>query len=312
MLWLYRLIYTPFPLAEVMTLAWHSHYATSQAKVNSAELMLAQHNAQRALWRAPISQLHRRMLGDGAMRRWLDGLNSTKAQPNENLGREFLELFSLGEGQLHRARRARGGTGAHWLAGGRFSRAPRRVRYAAISTTVPRQSWARQATGVWTIWSKSRATSKSPQPTLLAGCTTHSFPTPICLRPVCSRPGLRDANSGRCRRRPGNRSRIAIAALSCAECRGRFVKSPVGLAIGAIRSLELFAPPPDLVDLEIHLTKMGQRLFFPPSVAGWPRGLDWLGGQELVARANFAAWVDELSRQGTESHLSGPGEAIWS
>ena len=89
------------------------------------------------------------------------------------------------------------------------------------------------------------------------------------------------------------------------ECRGRCVKSPVGLAIGAIRSLELFAPPPDLVDLEIHLTKMGQRLFFPPSVAGWPRGLDWLGGQELVARANFAAWIDELSRQGTESHLSG-------
>ena len=100
MLWLYRLIYTPFPLAEVMTLAWHCHYATSQAKVNSAELMLVQHNAQRALWRAPISQLHRQMLGDGAMRRWLDGLNSTKAQPNENLGREFLELFSLGEGQF--------------------------------------------------------------------------------------------------------------------------------------------------------------------------------------------------------------------
>ena len=85
MLWLYRLIFTPFPLAEVMTLAWHGHYATSQAKVNSPELMLAQNNAQRELWRAPISKLHRRMLGDGAMRRWLDGLNSTKAQPNENL-----------------------------------------------------------------------------------------------------------------------------------------------------------------------------------------------------------------------------------
>ena len=65
------------------------------------------------------------------------------------------------------------------------------------------------------------------------------------------------------------------------ECRGRRVKSPVDFAIGAIRAFELFAPPPDLVDLEIHLTKMGQRLFFPPSVAGWPGGLAWLGGQEL-------------------------------
>ena len=58
MLWLYRLIFTPFPLAEVMTLAWHDHYATSQAKVQSPELMLAQNDALRDLWRSPISTLH--------------------------------------------------------------------------------------------------------------------------------------------------------------------------------------------------------------------------------------------------------------
>ena len=98
LLWLFRLIFTPHPLAEAMTLAWHSHYATSQAKVNSPELMLEQNQMFRELWRAPISQLHRKILCDGAMLRWLDGLNSTKAQPNENLAREFLELFALGEG----------------------------------------------------------------------------------------------------------------------------------------------------------------------------------------------------------------------
>ncbi len=73
------------------------------------------------------------------------------------------------------------------------------------------------------------------------------------------------------------------------ECRARRVKSPVDFAIGAIRAFELFAPPPDLVDLEIQLTKMGQRLFFPPSVAGWPDGLAWLRGQSVLARANFAS-----------------------
>ena len=95
------------------------------------------------------------------------------------------------------------------------------------------------------------------------------------------------------------------------ECRGRRVKSPVDFAIGAIRACELFAPPPDLVDLEIHLTKMGQRLFFPPSVAGWPGGLAWLGGQELVARANFAAWITEPSRQGDWKSFRRSGQAIW-
>ena len=98
MLWLYRLIFTPFPLAEVMTLAWHGHYATSQTKVNSPELMLEQNRAQRELWRSPISKLHLGRLGDPALHHWLDGLNSSRLQPNENLAREFLELFSLGEG----------------------------------------------------------------------------------------------------------------------------------------------------------------------------------------------------------------------
>ena len=98
MLWLYRLIHSPHPLAEVMTLAWHGHYATSQAKVSSPELMLAQNQQFRTLWNAPISRLHRMILHDGAMLRWLDGLNSTKDHPNENLAREFLELFALGVG----------------------------------------------------------------------------------------------------------------------------------------------------------------------------------------------------------------------
>jgi uncharacterized protein (DUF1800 family) len=87
------------------------------------------------------------------------------------------------------------------------------------------------------------------------------------------------------------------------ECRTGRVKGPVHFAIETIRAFELFAPPPDLVDLEIHLTKMGQRLFFPPGVAGWPDGLAWLRGQSVLARANFAAWITEPSTQGDPDHL---------
>ena len=79
------------------------------------------------------------------------------------------------------------------------------------------------------------------------------------------------------------------------ECRTRRVKSPVALAIGAIRGCEAFNPPPDLVDLEIHLTKMGQRLFYPPNVAGWPGGFAWLSSSTVMARVNFAAWLIDPS-----------------
>ena len=66
------------------------------------------------------------------------------------------------------------------------------------------------------------------------------------------------------------------------ECRTKRVKSPVVLAIGAIRGGEAFAPPPDLVELESHLTRMGQRLFYPPNVAGWPGGMAWLRGSTVL------------------------------
>ena len=54
---------------------------------------------------------------------------------------------------------------------------------------------------------------------------------------------------------------------------------------------------------------MGQRLFYPPSVAGWPGGMAWLGGQSVLARANFAAWITEPAATGrlaVKTHQAGP------
>jgi uncharacterized protein (DUF1800 family) len=291
LLWLYRLIFTPFPLLEVMTLAWHGHYATSQAKVQAAELMLAQHLAQRELWRAPISQLHRRMLSDGAMRRWLDGLNSTKAQPNENLAREFLELFALGIGH-YTERDVR--EVARTLTGWReVDFQQRRDQFDpgdfdAGSKTILGQS------GPWGLEDVVRIACRQPAAAVhIARRLYRTFvsdtdePSAELLAPLADAMRTeRDVDVAK-----GIERVLRSRLFHSEECRARRVKSPVGLAISAIRALELFNPTPDLVDLEIHLTKMGQRLFFPPGVAGWPGGLAWLGGQAVVARANFAAWI---------------------
>ena len=102
-LWFFRLIFSPHALAERMTLVWHAHFATSNQKVSNPLLMLEQNLAQRELWRSRISKLHLRMLNDLAMLVWLDGLGSRKSQPNENLAREFLGLFALGEGNYSEA-----------------------------------------------------------------------------------------------------------------------------------------------------------------------------------------------------------------
>ena len=75
------------------------------------------------------------------------------------------------------------------------------------------------------------------------------------------------------------------------ECRAWRVASPVEYAACALRACEALSPCPDLMEVNLQLGRMGQQLFQPPSVAGWPGGLEWLRGPTIVARANFAAWL---------------------
>jgi uncharacterized protein (DUF1800 family) len=300
MLWLYRLIFTPQPLAEVMTLAWHGHYATSQAKVNSPELMLAQNQALRSLWRAPISHLHRMILHDGAMLRWLDGLNSTKVHPNENLAREFLELFALGvghysESDVREVARALTGwrevdfqqkrdgldpadhdDGPKTILGesGRWNRDDVVRIVCAHPTAATRIAWRLYRTFI--------SDTDEPSAELLA-------PLASAMRENG------DVNVAR-----GLELVLRSRLFHSQDCRSKHIKSPVAFTIGAIRASEFFNPPPDLVDLEIHLTRMGQRLFFPPNVGGWPGGWSWLSSAAIVARTKFAGWlVDTASRTST-------------
>jgi Protein of unknown function (DUF1800) len=59
--------------------------------------------------------------------------------------------------------------------------------------------------------------------------------------------------------------------------------------VDTVRSLERFDPPPSTLLLVEWTGRLGQELFFPPNVGGWPGGRSWLSGRSVVARANFAA-----------------------
>src|SRR5262249_7584374 len=101
--WLYRVLYDSDPLREKLTLFWHGHFATSNRKVNSVPLMLAQNEALRRHALGPFADLLTSMVGDPAMLVWLDGPGRKKEKPNENFAREFLELFTLGVGHYTEA-----------------------------------------------------------------------------------------------------------------------------------------------------------------------------------------------------------------
>ncbi len=93
--WLDRMVRSDKQLVERMTLIWHSWFATSIA-ASSAELMLDQNRMMRSRALGNFHELLVEVTRDPAMLMWLSGASNTKYSPNENYGRESMELFTLG------------------------------------------------------------------------------------------------------------------------------------------------------------------------------------------------------------------------
>jgi uncharacterized protein (DUF1800 family) len=79
---------------------------------------------------------------------------------------------------------------------------------------------------------------------------------------------------------------------------GNRVKSPVEYAIGTARCLEMFDPAPSTLALGDWCGRMGQDLFEPPNVGGWPGGRAWIGARSMILRANYAAELVEGANVG--------------
>src|SRR5207248_6974670 len=87
---------------------------------------------------------------------------------------------------------------------------------------------------------------------------------------------------------------------------GRRVLGPVEYVIGSARALELFEPPSSTLVLAEWTARLGQDLFYPPNVGGWPGGRTWLTTRALIGRANCAAALVDGARVGRP----GPMDAL--
>jgi uncharacterized protein (DUF1800 family) len=96
--WLDRMVRSNRPLIERMTLIWHSWFATSE-EASNARLMINQNWTFRRNALGNFKQLLADVTVDPAMLLWLNGNTNNKYSPNENYGREMLELFTLGQGR---------------------------------------------------------------------------------------------------------------------------------------------------------------------------------------------------------------------
>jgi uncharacterized protein (DUF1800 family) len=279
--WLARMLHTPHPLLEKMTLFWHNHFATSNAKVQSARLMLGQYTLMHRHALGSFRKMLEGMSYDPAMLVWLDGRDSVKGNPNENYARELMELFSLGIGHytekdIREAARAFTGLKIRGA-----------ESYVDVAGRDDDNKTVLGQTGKW-----------KPDDIVRICLEQKSAPYFVCGKlfrflvseTIAPSPELLEPLAGQYRKADFDTAAVVRTMLSSnlffseQVYRSR-VKSPVDFTLGIVKALEGRVGTTALAAAQEQL---GQNLFNPPSVKGWDGGTTWLNGQTLLYRQNLA------------------------
>jgi uncharacterized protein (DUF1800 family) len=276
--WLREMIATPSPLTERMTLFWHGHFATSQQKVRSAQLMYRQNALLRREALGSFATLLHEVARDPAMLVYLDNARSRRQAPNENFAREVMELFTLGEGRYSERdikEAARAFTG--------WSLDP------AAGTFLNRAAW--HDPGPKTVLGKTgRFDGDDVLDILLARDETAEFVTAKLWREFVSpAPDAAQVRrlaavfrEARYEVKPLLRALLLSEAFWSSENRAVLVKSPVELVVGTLRIFDV--RPADLRAASLVCAMLGQNPFAPPNVKGWPGGEAWINSSTLLGR----------------------------
>jgi uncharacterized protein (DUF1800 family) len=279
--WLYRMLYTPHPLHEKLTLFWHNHFATSNRKVNNAAFMLGQFRLLAKYALGNFRTLLQEMSTDPAMMVWLDTRASRKGKPNENYARELMELFSLGIGHYTETdirQAARAFTGWDIREGKAFFNAG---QHDAGVKTVLGKSGKFQGTDIVNICLEQKSAPYFIAGKLFRFLVSETItPTPELLEPLAAQFRKSDYQFGAL-----VETVLRSNLFFSAQAYRTRIKAPVDFALGIVRALE--GRIGTLV-LAAALEDLGQNVFYPPTVKGWDGGTAWLNGQTLLFRQNLA------------------------
>ena len=288
--WLKRMIETGRPLEEKMTLFWHGHFATGWRTVEDSYHMYLQNRMMRTHATGDFADLAYRIIRDPAMLRYLDNNRSRRGQPNENLARELMELFVLGEGRGYTERDIK--EAARALTGFTFEddsfvfdgRAHDDGRKSILGKDGPFDG----DDLVKILLSRPECSE------FICGKLHRFF---VDDGPAAPDPDARMAVTrlAELMRREKYRLKPVLRTLFLSRhfhdpaYRGSVVKSPVQLVVQTIR--QLGTPPRELATLSSALELMGQSLFQPPSVKGWDGGRAWINTSTLFIRQNTAVYL---------------------
>jgi hypothetical protein len=289
--WLYCMLQSGHPLREKLTLFWHNHFATSLTKVQDTVLMFRQNCLLREHGAGKFGPLLQAVSRDAAMLVWLDSNSNVKEHPNENYAREVMELFSLGVGHYSEKdvrEAARAFTG--WHTDGVSFRFDARYHDGGAKTILGQS-------GNWDGGDVVRIVLGQPQAARFLVRKFYQFyvsenavPPDSLLEPLCESFRKSDFDVTAL-----IKTMLASRHFYSGHAFRQRVKSPVEYVAGAVRAVYRvydeqeadYRPLPQLA-LVNRLSSIGQELFAPPNVKGWPGGRAWLNTSTMLERDNFA------------------------
>jgi uncharacterized protein (DUF1800 family) len=278
--WMDRMVLADYPFIERMTWFWHGHWATSISKVSFARPMKIQNDTLRSHALGNFADMSRAMVQDCALIYWLDGEENVSYSPNENLGREYMELFTLGVGNysqtdVHQAALALSGYNVDLTAGTSTFMAKQHYD-KPVSVLGKRAVLDSRTLSDWIVSRPENAKFIARRMWFRFVSTT--VPPPTTLAKIFESREIAPLISAIARDPAMRRPQYSQA------------KSPVEWFVSACRALRI--TPSKLgnpSDLSWLLSSMGQFPFNPPSVGGWPYDEAWLTAAAIQYRVNLAS-----------------------
>lgn len=278
--WLYRMLHTKRPLQEKMALFWHGHFATAYYKVHNAKYMHDQNQSFRKYALGNFKDLVTAMAKDPAMLLWLDGNTNRKGAPNENFARELMELFTLGVGNYTEDDVK---AGARAFTGWNLNPAKGAFVFNKNQHDIGEKSFRGlsgnlDGSDVIANVVADPATAKRLASQLFA-FFAYDNPEPATVQPFAELYLKSNFEI-----KPMVRSILRSDAFYSDRAFAEHIKSPVEYVVGTVKQLAGSVRERSLLPA---LRQLGQELFNPPNVAGWPGGAEWLNAATMAMRFNF-------------------------
>lgn len=296
--WLYRMVRTRHPLHEKLTLFWHGHFATAAGKVPYAGLLAVQLATLYAQGGGPFRPLVGAVARDASMQIFLDGRLNRRGAPNENFARELLELFTLGvdrytQRDVDELSRVFTGWGTPAVSEDRFVFSPAdhdpddKLLFGETIRGRSGEAGIEEGDEALDRIVAREDCARFLARRLLAFFAADEWPLEVEVELAAA------LAESELRVREGLRVLFASAWFHGPALRFAQLRSGVELAVAAARLLDV--QNVHAAGLEPRLRRLGQELFSPPSVAGWPTGRARVAAGALIERYRMGAELSGLT-----------------